>query len=152
MNKHNNRYLKPQLNRKGYLRVMIGKKRYFVHRLVAQTYIPNPENKLQVNHKDGNKYNNDVDNLEWVTNLENKEHAIKNNLYVYGDKCSYAKLNSKEVLKILKLLEENKYNLTEIAKIFNVHRATISDIKFNKTWKQLKRYAELSQTKSDRNR
>ena len=152
INKHNHRKLKPQLNGKGYLRVIIGNKRYFVHRLVAQKYISNPKNKLQVNHKDGNKTNNCVNNLEWVTNQENRNHAIKNNLHVYGDKCSYAKLNSQQVLTILDLLKSNKYTLVEIANMFGVNRATISDIKHNRTWKQLKRYAELSQIESDRNK
>ena len=123
-----------------------------MHRLVAQKYIPNPKNKLQVNHKDGNKTNNCVTNLEWVTNQENRNHAIKNNLHVYGDKCSYAKLNSQQVLTILDLLKSNKYTLVEIANMFGVNRTTISDIKHNRTWKQLKRYAELSQIESDRNK
>ena len=64
INNHTLRRVKAQPNGKGYLRVRIGGKRRFVHRLVAEKYIPNPENKPQVNHKDGNKLNNSVGNLE----------------------------------------------------------------------------------------
>jgi len=74
-------YIKPKeispfKDRKGYLQIMLGRGfRASVHRLVAETYIPNPHNKEQVNHIDGDKTNNHVSNLEWVTASENMTHA-----------------------------------------------------------------------------
>jgi hypothetical protein len=82
--KHHKGYLKAQLRKNDKL------KRYFIHRLVAEAFIPNPHNKETVNHKDGDKSNNTVENLEWMTNQENMKHAydtgIRNN-----DKVSVAK-------------------------------------------------------------
>lgn len=60
-----------------------GRKNYYIHRLVAELFIPNPNNLPQVNHKDGNKLNNSVDNLEWCTCKENILHGIKNGLKIY---------------------------------------------------------------------
>ena len=79
------RILKTQTDKKGYHRVRVTIEReklsYKVHREIAKAFIPNPSNLPQVNHKDGNKDNNAVDNLEWVTNKENAHHAIKNGLW-----------------------------------------------------------------------
>lgn len=76
--------LKPSIDN-GYPRVkLIGlngrKRRETIHRLVAETFLPNPEGKKQVNHKDGNKLNNCVNNLEWVTSSENLKHAHRTGL------------------------------------------------------------------------
>lgn len=74
--KRNNKYLKPKLTNSGYLQIQIGRGNYFyIHRLVGANFLSNPENKKTINHKDGNKLNNHVDNLEWATYSENHKHA-----------------------------------------------------------------------------
>lgn len=83
--KENGRIMKPYHDTKGYLQIDLpldGRKRQnrihlFVHRLVAQAFIPNPDNLPQVNHKDANKDNNCVDNLEWCTNEYNSRYGTK---------------------------------------------------------------------------
>lgn len=72
--------LSPEANEKGYLRVDLysddgTRKHCKVHRLVADAFVPNPDEKPQINRKDGNKQNNSITNLEWCTNAENAEHV-----------------------------------------------------------------------------
>lgn len=79
------RVLKATKDKKGYLRlrVTLDRKKYVfkVHRLVAAAFVPNPENKPQVNHLNGDKTDNRACNLEWVSNRENAQHAVKNGLW-----------------------------------------------------------------------
>lgn len=135
INKNTGYQLTPQPNGKGYLRVSIGKQLMFVHRLVAEKYIPNPDNKTQVNHKDGNKLNNCVDNLEWVSNQENRNHAINNGLHLIGEKCPWHKITEEDVIYIRR--HRNEKTQKEWAEIYEVSRSTIGDIIHYRTWKQI---------------
>ena len=72
--------VKPRDNGRGYLTININKKTYRIHRLVAIKYIPNPNNEPVVNHINGNKYDNRVVNLEWVSYKYNTNHALLNGL------------------------------------------------------------------------
>ena len=135
-NKRNGHKVKPQINGTGYYRVGIGGKLHFVHRLVAKLYIPNPENKPQVNHKDGNKLNNSVDNLEWVTNKENTIHAIKTGLQPIEEKSKVAKLKRSQVQFIK---SHDEMTRKELADLFNISENTISDIRTGKTWKTVEK-------------
>jgi len=85
------RFMSIQIEDDGYLRVNLSKKgkarKLMVHRLVAEAFIPNPNDKPVVNHKDGDKSNSHIDNLEWVTVSENAIHAFKTGLSYISAKC-----------------------------------------------------------------
>ena len=89
-NTNTNKYLKGQIGKNGYISFNLTlpdgkKKRLYAHRLVGLNYLPEPEkNKNQINHIDGNKLNNHFTNLEWVTALENQQHALNNELRKYN--------------------------------------------------------------------
>lgn len=93
------------------------KKDYRVHRLVAEAFIPNPQNKPQVNHIDGNPLNNNVSNLEWVTDKENKLHAIDNELIIH-------RINTIDRETMIELLNSGK-NYDEIAALLGVAKGTV---------------------------
>jgi len=86
------RIMKQQIDKKGYKRISLqNKKNQAVHRLVASAFIPNPEDKPQVNHIDGNKQNNRVENLEWCTNGENQIHAYEHGLNHHSENAGRPK-------------------------------------------------------------
>lgn len=132
INKMTGRVVKGQPNGKGYLRVSIGGQLMFIHRLVAEKYVPNPEHKEQVNHINGDKLDNRVENLEWVSNQENRTHAVKNHLHLQGEQCSWAKLDWEKVNYIR---EHPEITTKYFVKLYGVSRGTINDIKKYRTWK-----------------
>ena len=134
--------VKPSINKNGQLQVCLtNKNTYSIHRLVALTFIENKENKPEVNHKDGNKLNNHVSNLEWNTTQENLEHKRINNLgktlkaklSATGINNSQAKLDEEDVI-FIRTNCETKIDIKKFSKELDVSIATIYDIKNRRSW------------------
>jgi hypothetical protein len=108
---------------------------FYIHRLVAKHFISNPYNKSDVNHKNGDKHNNSVKNLEWVTPQENIEHSIN----VLGN-TQFGELNNQSILSasdIVKIRNDKRRHI-DIANDYGVCRTNIIAIKKYKTWKHIK--------------
>lgn len=118
---------------KGYEGVTINNRTYYVHRLVAEKFIPNPLNLPDVNHINGNKKDNRVENLEWCNRSENIKHAIDNGLKVYkkGLKSPKRKFSDSEI----KYIRESMQGSTTIARELKVSKTTIQNIRNGKIYK-----------------
>lgn len=146
--------LKPATDKKGYLRVglqiegkLITQK---VHRLIAMAFIPNPLNKPMVNHKDWDKKNNNVSNLEWCTAKENTKHAIDNGIFSFqtpeksintiikkGELNGVSLLTDKKVLEIRNKFKPKIYTRKQLATEYNVSEACIKDVLSRRSWKHI---------------
>jgi len=131
--KHNRRYMSIRLSKNG---KTVG---YPIHRIIAMIFVPNPDNKPQVNHINGIKTDNRAENLGWVNNSENILHAIDSGLmkYAIGESHGSAIFTEDNVLRIRELYASKKYNLEEIGKMFNTNRSRIHEIVKRKTWKHI---------------
>lgn len=127
--------LKPIITKSGYVNVCLttgndeSRITKRVHRLVADAFIENPDDKDEINHKDGNKENNRAENLEWVTRSENEQHAYDNNLVkvLKGSEKPLSKLDEEDVRNIRKEYEDGCLQI-ELAERYGVARQTISSI------------------------
>lgn len=136
-NSRRKRILKQYHTKTGYLKVNLydlnGKcKKKYVHRLVAEAFIPNPDNLPEVNHKDCDKTNNSVENLEWCNRKENLSHSYDNGLKRCGENHGMHKLTWEQVHEI----RRKQLSQKELAKKFHVAQCTISAIQLNKLWKE----------------
>lgn len=137
------RVLTPLHAKGGYLRVKLTKdgkiRTCLIHRLVAKLFIPNPENKPEVHHRDDNPANNCVENLEWVTEEENSRYANEAGNFAKGEKHHKAKLTEKDVIFIRThyIPRDPEFGIGPLAERFKVNRETISAIVCRKTWKHV---------------
>ncbi len=135
--------IRGEITRNGYVRIHVSHRtvqhKFLVHRLVAEAFIPNPMNLPQVNHKDGNKQNNSVENLEWCSASENQKHAYKTGLKsANGEKNGQCKLSEKDVIEIRKVYVKGKhseFNSYGLARKYGVNPKTIQDIVNGKLWR-----------------
>ena len=98
-----------------------------IHRLVAEAFIPNPENKPQVNHKDGNKLNNNVSNLEWVTNQENIKHAVQHKLHdVPSGTANKLSVLTADIVRDARKRRAKGERVSDLAKEYGVCRETLN--------------------------
>lgn len=120
----------PNINRKrGYLYARTTNKNWQIHRLVAKFFIPNPENKPYVNHKDGNKHNNKAENLEWVTAKENSQHAIKTGLFVTNKKNEGSiKYTNQQLLDVYYRIKRDGMSYSKAGMIHNMPYSTVAHL------------------------
>lgn len=132
---------KPRHHTNGYLRVLIHSKDYYIHRLVAMCFIDNPNDYIEVNHKDGNKENNSIENLEWCTRSYNNKHCFQTGLRKYNELFEMArkpKLKARCLSKDAVIqIRASKESDTTLAKLFNVTRGTIYQIRAGLTYKEV---------------
>ncbi len=132
----------------GYLNVVLyndnGRKRFNIHRLVALAFIPNPDHKAWINHIDGNKHNNRVENLEWCSPSENNLHALQCKL-----RLADRPVGEETVRSICELLEAG-VSPTDIVKDLNtvgVTRSFVQHIKCKETWTWVSKEYDIPDTK-----
>lgn len=134
--------LKPRPNDTGYLRIVLYKDGMSfvmpIHRLVAEAFIPNPDNKPFINHINGLKDDNRSENLEWCTHSENMRHAHANGLInLNGENNPNSKLKKRDVVRIRKLYIKGGVTQKELANDFDTTQSRISRIVNNKNWVQI---------------
>lgn len=116
-------------------------KEYFVHKLVLIMFSPNPENKLEGNHKNGIKSDNTLENLEWCTRAENNRHAIETGLLVArkGSEVYNAKLNEEKIALIRRFYRRfPKTKQRDFSKRIEICHKQLNSILKNRTWKHVK--------------
>ena len=134
-------FIKQRLDNDGYPTITVGninrRTSMKIHRLVATTFIPNPQKLPEVNHIDCNRQNSRADNLEWVTHQDNISHSVMMGNYngkQLGEKNVRSRLTEDDVVDIRLMFDNGLMTQQELAKAYNVGWSTIHNIVFRLTW------------------
>lgn len=131
--------LKPRLNHKGYLDIELrgnGSRKVFrVSRLVASVFVANSSNLPEVNHDDGRKFNNHINNLSWTTRAENMKHAVQTGLVASGASNYQAKFTAEQVVYIRE--NPDKLSIKELAEKFSCNERKVSQIQLGRIYKNV---------------
>lgn len=129
-------FMKPMLSTRGYHRLKIHDRLQPWHRMIALAFVPNPENKPFVNHKDGNKLNNHYTNLEWCTQQENNIHALKTGLRISqkGEDHGLSKFKEWQIKAIRYFYKTGCHTQQSLADIFDTKQTVIGNIVRYKRW------------------
>lgn len=140
---HKGKYISKaiQLAKRGYYvtdLIVAGKRKNCkIHRLVASNFIPNPENKREVNHIDGNKLNNDVANLEWATQQENISHASAMGLLRVGSDNYFNKYDVSKVYMARYLYASGVYSMPKIGEMLGTSRRFPQQVIHGESWRHI---------------
>ncbi len=126
--RHGSRILSGSVHSDNYILATLHGKQIPVHRLVAEAFIPNYEKKPEVNHIDGNKMNNAVDNLEWVTRAENQKHAVDNGLQPKPAKTYQGKFTAEQREEIKRIWDSGMFSRRQLAIKYGVSHTCVNDI------------------------
>lgn len=113
---------------------------FLVHRIVALAFLGNPPDGYEVNHKDGDKSNNSLANIEYVSHWQNKQHAMSLPTHIAGERNGNSKLTENDVIEIRLALKKGA-KLVDLSEQYHVNFRTISYIKLGKLWKHIAREA-----------
>ena len=146
-NKYKNIIIQTYKLNGGYIFIRLpGKYSGMVHRIVAQTFVPNPENKPEVNHINGIKTFNWYKNLEWATRQENATHALETGLILTGENAPSAKHTEEDVHEVCKLAEQGM-GAAEISKVLNFSKSFVVGIMYRGEWKGVTSQYKIPQAK-----
>lgn len=110
-----------------------------IHRLVGEAFVPNPEGKPQIHHKNADVFDARADNLEWTTQSENIKYAFDSGRkkMTQGEECSWTKYSESLILQVYKEILKEEKSQKEIASLYGIPASTVSALKNKKTWKEV---------------